>query len=157
MHHKIRLYICCCCDKSCMSIIKVYSKLREITPEGQKLRGEEGKRLGTHIPCPFILVPQYKPTWRLCLPLSSSPPHPFRQRHPYHIIVNDDLYFSNSHQPSPFRPRASRGFRLFHRTLHYCLIYCRQISIAASSRIPCNFLEKRLFYEVMRQKQPVNS
>lgn len=40
-----------------MSSIKVYSKLREVTPAGEKLRGEEGKRLGTDIPCPFVLVP----------------------------------------------------------------------------------------------------
>jgi hypothetical protein len=40
-----------------MNIIKVYSKLRGITPEGEKLRGEEGKRLAKHIPCPFVLVP----------------------------------------------------------------------------------------------------
>ena len=43
MYHKTRLYLPSCSDKSCMSFIKVYAKLREITNEGKKLegRGEE--------------------------------------------------------------------------------------------------------------------
>jgi hypothetical protein len=48
MYHKTRLYLHCCYDNSGMNPIKVYAALREIIPEGKKLRGE-GKRLGTHI------------------------------------------------------------------------------------------------------------
>lgn len=43
MYHKTRLYLLSCSDKSCMSFIKVYAKLREITNEGKKLGGKRGR------------------------------------------------------------------------------------------------------------------
>jgi hypothetical protein len=43
MYHKTRLYLLSCSDKSCMSFIKVYAKLREITNEGKKLGGKGGR------------------------------------------------------------------------------------------------------------------
>jgi hypothetical protein len=43
MYHKTRLYLLSCSDKSCMSSIKVYAKLREITNEGKKLGGKRGR------------------------------------------------------------------------------------------------------------------
>ena len=60
-----------------MSSIKVYSKLREVTPAGEKLRGEEGKRLGRYtVSFRLGAIVEYM----LCIyvPLSSSPPHPFK-------------------------------------------------------------------------------